>query len=154
MRLNKRPLNMCKSCSYTWYPRGKSLSGKCPRCGSTATDLVFLVVLLAVLWLLAWPFVQSYRLICILKPYVIPFVILASSRIWSSIVFCSYWLTLPFSISMQWLLSIKDDFTENENVSMNPWSFAAKVFVLTSLCVALVILGIVLRGHIVAVQTR
>jgi hypothetical protein len=26
--------NKCKKCSYTWYPRGKNLSMKCPSCGS------------------------------------------------------------------------------------------------------------------------
>lgn len=29
----KRPLNLCE-CGYTWYPRGKDLSLRCPRCGS------------------------------------------------------------------------------------------------------------------------
>lgn len=34
MATTKRPQNKCKSCSYTWYPRGKSVSHKCPNCGS------------------------------------------------------------------------------------------------------------------------
>lgn len=33
----KRPQNICKNCGYSWYPRGKSISAKCPRCGSTNT---------------------------------------------------------------------------------------------------------------------
>lgn len=33
MTITKRPQNKCKSCGYTWYPRGKSLSKKCPNCG-------------------------------------------------------------------------------------------------------------------------
>jgi hypothetical protein len=36
-RGTKRPQNVCKQCRYSWYPRGKSLSLKCPRCGSTET---------------------------------------------------------------------------------------------------------------------
>lgn len=31
--MTKRPQNVCKSCGYTWYPRGKSVSLKCPKCG-------------------------------------------------------------------------------------------------------------------------
>lgn len=38
-RGTKRPQNVCKQCRYTWYPRGKSLSHKCPRCGSTDTGI-------------------------------------------------------------------------------------------------------------------
>lgn len=30
----KRPLNKCNNCNYTWYPRGRNLSRKCPRCHS------------------------------------------------------------------------------------------------------------------------
>jgi uncharacterized OB-fold protein len=33
MTATKRPQNKCKSCGYTWYPRGKSISIKCPNCG-------------------------------------------------------------------------------------------------------------------------
>jgi predicted RNA-binding Zn-ribbon protein involved in translation (DUF1610 family) len=40
MAATKRPQNECKSCGYTWYPRGKSLSNKCPSCGSSETSKV------------------------------------------------------------------------------------------------------------------
>ena len=30
----KRPLNTCRSCNGTWYPRGTDLSQCCPKCGS------------------------------------------------------------------------------------------------------------------------
>jgi len=33
----KRPQNYCKNCGYLWYPRGKSVSAQCPRCGSAQT---------------------------------------------------------------------------------------------------------------------
>ena len=39
MAWTKRPQNHCKTCGYTWYPRGKSISHKCPRCGSEDTGL-------------------------------------------------------------------------------------------------------------------
>lgn len=39
MATTKRPQNKCKSCSYTWYPRGKSLSNKCPNCGSSEVSI-------------------------------------------------------------------------------------------------------------------
>jgi predicted nucleic acid-binding Zn-ribbon protein len=35
MAKTKRAQNQCKTCSYTWHPRGKSLSAKCPKCGGT-----------------------------------------------------------------------------------------------------------------------
>jgi hypothetical protein len=34
MASTKRTQNKCKKCGYTWYPRGKHLSQKCPSCGS------------------------------------------------------------------------------------------------------------------------
>ena len=34
MASTKRSQNKCKDCGYTWYPRGKSISLKCPNCGS------------------------------------------------------------------------------------------------------------------------
>lgn len=35
MASTKRAQNKCKKCGYTWYPRGKHVSLKCPDCGST-----------------------------------------------------------------------------------------------------------------------
>ena len=35
----KRPQNKCGKCGYTWYPRGKSVSLKCPSCGSAKVGL-------------------------------------------------------------------------------------------------------------------
>lgn len=40
MGATKRPQNKCKSCGYTWYPRGKSLSIKCPNCGGREVSTV------------------------------------------------------------------------------------------------------------------
>lgn len=37
--MTKRPQNVCKNCGYTWYPRGKSVSLKCPKCGSGKVSL-------------------------------------------------------------------------------------------------------------------
>jgi len=39
MQWTKRAQNICKDCSYTWYPRGKYLSIKCPNCGSRSVAL-------------------------------------------------------------------------------------------------------------------
>jgi predicted RNA-binding Zn-ribbon protein involved in translation (DUF1610 family) len=56
----KRPQNYCKSCGYTWFPRGKDVSAICPSCGSreTAVDnrafqygLIAIVVLIVIGWL-------------------------------------------------------------------------------------------------------
>ena len=35
----KRPLNKCKKCGRTWYPRGSNLSSRCPQCGSSKTTV-------------------------------------------------------------------------------------------------------------------
>ena len=35
-----RTQNTCLECDYTWFPRGKELSHKCPRCGSENIDYV------------------------------------------------------------------------------------------------------------------
>lgn len=40
MGATKRPQNKCKSCGYTWYPRGKSISNKCPNCGGSQISKV------------------------------------------------------------------------------------------------------------------
>lgn len=34
------PKNKCSACSYTWYPRGKALSLRCPSCDSTDVKIV------------------------------------------------------------------------------------------------------------------
>lgn len=34
MAATKRSLNKCVDCKYTWYPKGKDLSARCPECGS------------------------------------------------------------------------------------------------------------------------
>src|SRR5262245_35281 len=35
-----RPQNTCGHCGYTWYPRGKDLSNKCPNCGSRSVGMI------------------------------------------------------------------------------------------------------------------
>lgn len=32
IRATKRPLNKCGDCGHTWYPKGRSISLKCPAC--------------------------------------------------------------------------------------------------------------------------
>lgn len=34
-----RPQNRCKTCGYTWFPRGKSISIACPRCHGPVSQL-------------------------------------------------------------------------------------------------------------------
>lgn len=54
MRATRRPQNVCKSCGYTWNPRGHNLSPNCPRCGGTKVRIVgggiVLIIALLVLW--------------------------------------------------------------------------------------------------------
>lgn len=40
-RQTERPENACDTCGYTWYPRGKSRSSKCPECGSRRVVVVY-----------------------------------------------------------------------------------------------------------------
>jgi len=35
-----RPINTCDQCDYTWHPRGKNRSLKCPSCGSRNVHLI------------------------------------------------------------------------------------------------------------------
>lgn len=35
-----RPQNVCGSCNYSWHPRGKMVSARCPSCGSSDTRIV------------------------------------------------------------------------------------------------------------------
>lgn len=51
----KRPQNKCEDCSYTWYPRGKQQSLKCPNCGGMNVSVVtisgyviFILILLVI----------------------------------------------------------------------------------------------------------
>lgn len=37
-----RPQNRCRTCFYTWYPRGKNVSSKCPNCGRATVEVVVL----------------------------------------------------------------------------------------------------------------
>jgi uncharacterized protein YecT (DUF1311 family) len=38
--MSLRPQNQCNACSYTWFPRGKHLSLRCPGCGSRDIETV------------------------------------------------------------------------------------------------------------------
>lgn len=38
--MSERPQNFCRSCGYTWYPKGSDLSLRCPHCKSPATAIV------------------------------------------------------------------------------------------------------------------
>ncbi len=51
----KRPQNKCEDCSYTWYPRGKHQSLKCPSCGGRNVSVItiswyviFIIILLVI----------------------------------------------------------------------------------------------------------
>lgn len=60
MSTQKRPQNRCKSCHYTWYPRGKDVSYMCPRCGSTDVTVVFpwgALVTIAVIFYIVFHFI-------------------------------------------------------------------------------------------------
>jgi hypothetical protein len=65
IRFTKRPQNFCSSCGYSWYPRGKSVSAACPRCGSEGVTTLLgalLNVLFALLTLPLLPIALLVRL--------------------------------------------------------------------------------------------
>lgn len=53
-----RPQNRCTSCGYTWHPRGKNLSSKCPSCGHKGVKLAGTVAA-AVIGLAGWAAVSG-----------------------------------------------------------------------------------------------
>ena len=53
-RIPQRPQNICKTCNYSWYPRGKNISHRCPRCGSTNTGIQYESFVIAVLLILVF----------------------------------------------------------------------------------------------------
>jgi RNA polymerase subunit RPABC4/transcription elongation factor Spt4 len=59
MAATKRPQNKCKSCGYTWYPRGKHISNKCPNCGSADVSTVgswsAIIIIGVILYAIFWP---------------------------------------------------------------------------------------------------
>jgi hypothetical protein len=55
IRWTKRPQNYCGSCGYSWYPRGKSVSAACPRCGSEDVATLLGALLQALFVLLTLP---------------------------------------------------------------------------------------------------
>lgn len=54
VRKTIRRQNKCKSCGYTWYPRGKDISLKCPKCGSSSVGFSGLGVIGSILLLMAF----------------------------------------------------------------------------------------------------
>lgn len=46
--MSLRPQNRCTDCTYTWYPRGKNRSLRCPNCGSGAVEVVTVPLALVV----------------------------------------------------------------------------------------------------------
>lgn len=36
---SKRPQNRCSTCKYTWHPRGKEKSLRCPKCGAETIEV-------------------------------------------------------------------------------------------------------------------
>ena len=68
MRGTRRPLNCCRQCGYTWYPRGKNLSPSCPSCGSSATDLQINIFLEALFKILSIPFIALAQLLEVAGP--------------------------------------------------------------------------------------
>src|SRR5262245_15118809 len=57
IRWTQRPQNYCRTCGYTWYPRGKNRSANCPRCRSQDVELVLEEGPRAIGYLITAPFV-------------------------------------------------------------------------------------------------
>jgi hypothetical protein len=59
----KRPLNHCRACGYTWYPRGHNVSACCPRCGGPEVELALIGCLRALFYLVAAPWILAGLLV-------------------------------------------------------------------------------------------
>jgi hypothetical protein len=59
MGATKRPLNKCGSCGHTWYPKGRSVSVRCPVCKSSETKVAGPGIGVAVLVIAALVFLGS-----------------------------------------------------------------------------------------------
>ena len=53
VRKTLRRQNECKSCGYTWYPRGKDISLKCPKCRSGSVGFSGLGIIGSIVFLIA-----------------------------------------------------------------------------------------------------
>lgn len=83
IRWTKRPQNTCRTCHNTWYPRGKSLSDRCPRCGSPEVEFIYSGCLRAIFYLLASPFILIGFLLQAIVTAVIFLVSGVASVLWS-----------------------------------------------------------------------
>jgi hypothetical protein len=62
-RWTRRPLNQCRRCGRTWYPRGANLSRQCPACGSGDVELPIMGCLRALAVLVVLPILVAVPLV-------------------------------------------------------------------------------------------
>jgi predicted RNA-binding Zn-ribbon protein involved in translation (DUF1610 family) len=145
-RWTKRPQNICRSCGYSWYPRGKSVSANCPRCGSVEVELAIEALLRAIGYLLAAPFVLLAYIARLLfraaraaakllraaissaRQRAEPATTATIHSIARLLKTCSTGAIVPF----RWLYSVKDDLlclAQGEQERVNPVAVFAKLLV-------------------------
>ena len=127
VRWTKRPQNICRSCRYTWYPRGKNVSAQCPRCGSQEVETQFEAFIRAIAYL----FEALIRAIAYLFEALFSLLasaVLGAYRAVQAIAQtefakrCVFVLLLPF----RWLYSVKDDLFPDEDYRLNALSLMTK----------------------------
>lgn len=149
----KRPQNVCRSCGYSWYPRGKDVSAKCPSCGSPRVELAITAFLRALGYLLAAPFVLlaiAARLLfhvgkAIAKliwagasdvaEHTEPTGTIALDWVMAAAKHCLVGLLFP----AKWLYSVKDDLLTEEDRDVNPVTLIAKLLLIVGISACAII---------------
>jgi hypothetical protein len=156
----KRPENICGSCRYTWFPRGKDRSLICPRCGSADVRFPIDGCLLALGFLIIAPFVLTASFVSALI-YVVPILLHwigigakhsapagGLALTWGGALAKRCWSAM--ATGWAWIASVKDDLAGEEDRPLNPLTLTLKLLVIVvgSIAAILLLLKIVhVRGH-------
>ena len=126
--MTKRPLNACRDCGYTWYPRGKNLSYVCPRCGSYETATGTQLAMEGLFEFIG----QVAKLVY----YVIYGVLYG---LWMTLLCFDRGVVAFF----RWLIDLDPD---------RPGAFVGKLLLITAILIGFVLGGILLVQHLLALQ--
>lgn len=162
IRWTKRLQNFCRSCGYSWYPRGKDRSAQCPHCGSPEVELAIEALLRALAYLIAAPFILTALLVqwlIMLIRWLVHWIGLGAAEVvkasapvrskawnWAAQAATKCWSGWFFFI--RWVLSVKDDLLTEGDRDVNPVGLIAKLVTIVVVLMAIIILVIETVGAI------